>query len=52
MDTAVAPITLKFIMEYFGGYKKLADFSAEWKSLDKESQIQIKAGIANGTYNY
>jgi hypothetical protein len=51
--TAPAPklATLVQVKTYFG-YTNTKQFSVEWAALSPESQVQIKTGIGNGTFDY
>jgi hypothetical protein len=44
-------LMLKVIMEFFG-YKKLTEFSKDWKALDERSREQLRTGLADGTFDY
>lgn len=51
MADATTTLTIKDMKEFFG-YTKLADFSKDWKELTDTDKVQIRQGLADGTYNY
>lgn len=44
-------MTILEIKNFFG-YTKLTEFKADWEKLTDKDKAEIKAGLADGTYNY